>query len=121
VNCAAEQNGVDPLPPIRWCLASSRFVTGTAIPRPGNPAVRMLGIAGSAKWRSRPAELSVPPIGADVLFRSELRLDWQQSYQARPESHPKTGFRIDVMDLHYLPCCSRLVPDDLLRPVYPGG
>jgi hypothetical protein len=27
LNCAAQQNGVDPLPAIRWCLASSRFVT----------------------------------------------------------------------------------------------
>ena len=35
--------------------AIGRSVTGTVISRLGNPAVRVLGIAGSAKWRSRPS------------------------------------------------------------------
>ena len=64
----------------RWDLCGGYWVTDipTAIcnrngpSQLGNPAVRKLDTAGSAKWRSRPVEPSVPPIGADVLFRSEL-------------------------------------------------
>jgi hypothetical protein len=40
LNCAAQQNRVDPALPVRWRPVNSRFVTGAAIPRPGNPACR---------------------------------------------------------------------------------
>jgi len=37
-----------------WVQPNGKSVTGTAIPRLGNPAVMMLQTAGAANWRSRP-------------------------------------------------------------------
>jgi hypothetical protein len=69
LNCAAQQNGAGPLPPIRWHPVIGGSVTGKAVPRPGNPAVRMLGIAGSVKWRSRPKGAALYRLLARCAYR----------------------------------------------------
>jgi hypothetical protein len=59
----------DPLLPVRYAAANVRSVTGTAIHRLGNPAVRMLDTAGSANWRFTQKQTNSydrnlrPPIG----------------------------------------------------------
>ena len=59
LNCAVQQNEIDPLPPVRRRPVNSGFVTGTEIPQLDNLGISMLETAGSAKWRSRPGPVLV--------------------------------------------------------------
>jgi hypothetical protein len=53
-NCAAQQTGVEPPPPVRWRAVTGRSVTGAVIFQLGNPTGRLLETAWSAKWCFRP-------------------------------------------------------------------
>jgi hypothetical protein len=53
LNCAAQQNGAGPLPPIRWHPVIGGSVTGTVIARLGNP------VFGKS---SRPSTWRIAPI-----------------------------------------------------------
>ena len=54
MNRAVQHAEVDPLVPVSWRPVTGRSATGAVTPRLGNPAVRVLETAGSAKWRFRP-------------------------------------------------------------------
>ena len=64
--CAAQQNGVDPLSPVRGRPAIGRSVTGTVIPRLGNSASRMPRMIVAANWR-----FHTEPTSATELTRGE--------------------------------------------------
>lgn len=85
---------------------SGRSVTGTVIPRLGNPAVRMLDTAVSANWCSRP-QTDVPcrigygrnrPKGADVPCRSRYSTNRPVDPRPTHSEHCNTdsGRRIDL-------------------------